>query len=511
MDVTVRETTSLIKSRGVSITSQGFDSSISVAIFLNSVKALSKSLGFSHALAYVVGVLFGSGMFISPGLVAKQTNSMGMTLLVWIVSGTICVFGSLCFCELASALKKTGGEYIFIKEAYGDVAGFCLIWAQTFVIFPTGLAVMGITIGDYCVSPFYDSSSLSGVWLVKSVGIFSILVSLLMNCVSTSFVGKTQIVFSVIQVIALLFFLSIGIWKLSTGDTQNYSKLFESNKPFDAASLSLAFYNSLWAYDGWGLICTITEEMHNPERDLWLAIVIGIPLVIIFYVLINLSFMTVLTHEEIGSSITVATKFIEVSLGKNIALVVPILSLLFVFSSTNAILCITSRSLLSAAREGDLPQPLSFIHRNRCTPIPALCFQVALSFIWILAAGGEAQSLVTYFSFAIWLTYGAAIFAVIVLRIRQPNLPRPIKVWIINPIFMTLVSLYLIIGPFAKQPIESSICLVCLLTAIPAFFMFVRGHNCFPSHLNDFKNRCYEKLRSSMNLVPCVYNEDPKI
>ena len=471
-------------------------------------RELKKSLGLLQAFAYVFGSLFGSGFFISPGLVAKQTNSMGLALLVWIISGTICVFGALCFCELASALKKTGGEFIFIKEAYGNVAGFCLIWTQTFVIYPTGRAIISSTIGEYCVSPFHDTSSPNGRLIVQSVAIFCIFVSLLINCVSTSFVGKTQVFFSSIQVLSLIFFISIGIWKISTGNTQNYPKLFESDKTFDAASLSLAFYNSLWAYDGWGTICTITEELRNPRRDLRIAVVVGVPFVIFCFVLINLSFMAIMTHEEIGRSIIVSTSFIEKSLGKGFTFIVPMLCVLFGFSAINSAICLTSRTLLSAAREGHFPEPLSYIHRDRRTPIPAMTLNFILSTIWVLAVGDKIQSLMTYFSFAIWLTYGAAIFAVVVLRIRQPNLPRPIKVWIINPIFMTLVSLYLVIGPFAKQPIESGICLVFILAGIPIYFLLIHDHKCLPSRFEDCKMRCYHQIRLSFNLVPCVYQED---
>ena len=164
---------------------------------------------------------------------------------------------------------------------------------------------------------------------------------------------------------SLLFFLIIGIWQVSIGNTQNYLKLFESDKPFDAASLSLAFTNSLWAYDGWGSICKITEEMRNPTRDLRLSVIIGIPFVIICFVLINLSFMSIMTHDEIGQSIIVPSVFIEKSLGKQFAFIVPIFCFLFGFSAINSNLCLISRSILSAAREGHFAQPFLYIHRDR--------------------------------------------------------------------------------------------------------------------------------------------------
>ena len=490
-----------------------YEASMSVQIFVTSGMELSKSLGFSHALAYVVGILLGSGIFISPGLVARQTNNMGIALVVWIISGAICLFGALCLCELASALRKTGGEYVFIKEAYGDIAGFCLIWAQTFIIFPTGLAVMAVTAGEYCVAPFHDTTDPTGIWIVKSVSMACLCVSLLINCTSTSFIGKTQVFFSVLQIVSLVFFVVLGLWKVAGGNTQNYDSMFTFNSAFDVRSLGLAFYNSLWAFDGWGMICTITEEMHNPDRDLRLAIQVGIPFVTGFYVLINLSFMSVLTHKEIGNSMTVATRFVEKCLGSKVALAVPVVSTLFGFSAMNAILCITSRSLLSASREGQLPEPLSYIHKTRRTPIPALVLQSILTTFWIVTVGDELQSLVTYFSFAVWLTYGFAIFAVVVLRFKKPNMARPIRVWMANPILMTVVSLYLVVSPYVKQPIESTVCLSCLLVAVPVYYLLLGPIGCKCRCIADNKKRVYKRFLSMFNLVPCSFNnnEDDRV
>ena len=284
---------------------------------------LQRSLRYPHAVAYVVGLIFGSGIFISPGLVAKQTNNMGIALLLWIISGTICTFGALCLCELASALKKTGGIYIFIKEAYGNLAGFCIMWAQTFIIYPAAMAISAVTFGVYCVTPFYDAREFTGIWLVKVVAIFCLFVSLIINSVRISFVAKTQVFFTVVQVLALVFFMVVGLWKAATENTKNYESMFKMETEFEAANLGLAFFNCLWAFDAWDLICNMTEETVNPEKTLRLAILTGIPFVMLCYVLLNLAFMTVLTHTEIGESIMVATKFVEKSLGNQVVFLDP--------------------------------------------------------------------------------------------------------------------------------------------------------------------------------------------
>ena len=268
---------------------------------------LQRSLRYPHAVAYAVGLIFGSGIFISPGLVAKQTNNMGIALLLWIISGTICTFGALCLCELASALKKTGGIYIFIKETYGNLAGFCIIWAQTFIIYPAEKAILSVTFGVYCVTPFYDAREFPEIWLVKTVAIICLFVSLIINCTSISFVAKTQVFFTVIKVLTLAVFIVIGLWKAATGNTKNYEIMFKMETEFEAANLGLAFFNCLWAFEAWDLICNMTEETINPKKTLRLAIITGIPFVMLCYVLLNLAFMTVLTHTEIGESIIVAT------------------------------------------------------------------------------------------------------------------------------------------------------------------------------------------------------------
>ena len=496
------------KSKLITLKQESGKFQASISRFIKSGKELARSLGFLHMFSYIVGILFGSGVFISPSFVAKQTTSMGMALVIWIGAGVICVFGALCFCELAAAIKKSGGEYIFIKETYGDAAAFLTLWAQTLVVTPSALSVLAVTIAEYLLGPFYDTTSSSGIWLVKLIALLFLFIATIINSLSVSYIAKSQVFFTVIQVISVLFLVVLGIWKVSTGHTQNYVSIFDNFGSFDLGSLSIAFYNGLWAYDGWGLVCTITEELQNPERNLRLAIITGIPFVIVCYLLVNLSFMSVLTHHEIANSSTVATSFVEKILGKKVALLVPIAVVLSCFSALNASLLVCSRTLLSASREGHCPEPLSYIHADRRTPIPAVLLFCFLALIWILFLGAGTQGLLIYFSFAIWFTYGLAIFGVIVLRVRQPDLPRPFKVWIINPIFMTLVSLFLIIAPFLKNPLESTICLIGMLLAIPFYFLAIRKNSFAPACCIKLKKRFYNFILFRFKLVPCVYNNN---
>ena len=436
----------------------------------NGVK-LRKSLGCVQAFAYIVGILFGGGLFISASLVARETSNMGMALVAWVTSSIPCLFGALCFCELATMLRKTGGEYIFIKEAFGNVPAFVTVWAQTFIVFPARKAILAITIGEYLLAPFYNMESTTGIWITKGIAIFSLLIVVIINLVSTSFVSRTQMFFTIVQATAVLLIVVLGLWKVSTGHTSSYNHMFaNTTRDFNFGSFSIALYDSLLAYDGWGLISCITEELRNLDRDLWLSVVTGIPFVMFCYVLVNLALMSALTRDEFASSETVATTFVEKIFGKKVAMIMPPAIALSTFCSINGTTFMECRVMLSAAREGQLPEPLSYIHRDKRIPIPATICLFILTILWILPMGNGLQPLITSYSYAVWLTFAFAIISVVVLRVRRPDTPRPFKVWIANPIFTGLIAVSLVITPFVKQPFESSFTLAFILLSLPAYY-----------------------------------------
>ena len=472
-------------------------------------KQLKKSLGCFDVFFYIVGSIIGAGIYVSPGLVARYTNNMGTSLLMWTISGVVCLFGALCFCELAVALKKTGNQYLFIKETYGSVVGFSTIWAQILIVSVTGIAVVSVTIGEHIVEILGGISNEEGQWLVRIIAISCCIISVVINCISISFSAKAYTVFAVVQILGMVFFICIGIWKVSIGETQNFRTMFKSTGSgnMDFSSLSLAFVSALFSYDGWGGTVSLNEELRDMNRSLRLGIITGMPFVIICFLLFNLALMSMLTHAEMGRSITVATAFIEKSIGTQYAVVVPIIVALSCFGSLNASFISGSRTILSASREGQLPLPLSYIHRERCTPIPALFCLLLLSVFWILCLGSQLMNLLIYYSVAIWIVYGAALFGVIVLRIRRPDMERPYKVWLIYPILTTAISCYIVVAPFLKRPIECTICLVVLVTAVPVYYLVGRSA---PECVKNCKSHIYGWMLDRLPLAECVFEMHAK-
>eukprot|EP00112_Aurelia_sp_Birch-Aquarium-sp1_P015991 Seg3587.2 transcript_id=Seg3587.2/GoldUCD/mRNA.D3Y31 product="Glycoprotein-associated_amino acid transporter b0,+AT1" protein_id=Seg3587.2/GoldUCD/D3Y31 len=475
----------------------------------NGGEELRKSLGFIQAFAYVVGILLGTGVFVSPSLVARQTSNMGMALIAWLLAAIPCLLGALCLCELACMLRKTGGTYLFILEAYGQEVAYITIWAKVIVVMPAVTAILGITAGEHILSPFYDIFSNSGIWLVKTIAVLFCLASFGINCLSNSFVGKTQVVVTATQTLITMFIVCLGVLKISQDGMQNFNTMFQGSGNFDLGKFGIALYNGLWAYDGWACLSSITEELRNVERDLRLAVVTGISFVTVCFLLISLALMSALTHKEIAQSATVTSHFVVKVLGSKASFIIPVAVTLSCFGSSNAAYFMQARATLSAAREGQLPAIFSYIHRKKRTPVPATFLQLVITTIWVLSVGEKIESMITSMLFAVWLEYSLAIFAVVVLRLKRPMLSRPFKVWLANPIVTSIIALFLVVVPFVRRPIESSVCLAILLTGIPVHYVFVKKKEKLPNKLMMLMNRLEDVLQSKLNLVPCIYKETP--
>ncbi len=288
------DTRSTIKESWKNGETQTFDESIPLVkaekisknSFIDSGKELRRSLGFWHAFVFIVGILFGSGIFISPGLIAKETSSMGMAIVVWIISGIPCLFGALCFCELTCMYGKTGGQYIFIYEAYGRLTAFMFMWVTMLVIIPVNMVVLSTAIGDHVAQPIFSHNSSSEFWLSKAIGILSMIIITIVNCMNASLIGKMQIWFTVTQTVSVIFLVILGIWQVCIGKTENYAVMFKNTSNFEIGSFGLAIYNGMWGYEGWGSISSVSEELKDLKKNLWLSIVTAIPFVMFCYVLV---------------------------------------------------------------------------------------------------------------------------------------------------------------------------------------------------------------------------------
>lgn len=470
----------------------------------SSKQKLQRTLGLPQGFSLMVGLILGSGIFISPGLVANDTSSTGMMLIVWVCAGILALMGSLCYCELGCLIKMTGSNYANILNIYGNVCAFLCAWTTCFVIDPSSTSAIALTIGVYFTKPFYSSPEEANT-AAKLVALGVIIISCFINCISVKFSNRVQSVFAVAQISSVVFVIVLGVWKLSEHNVENFHNVFNGTD-LDAGStlhIGIALFGALWSFDGWAAINNIIEELHNVERNLLLTVVTSFPFVIFCYMMVNISFLSVLSHKDMSTSKAVGVDFVKAVLGEKMSYLMMVLVGLSSYGTLNGTVFSCPRTTLSASREGHMPTMFSFIHRRSGALIPAIILLTLLSSLMLLPSASSLNSLILIFSQAQWVMYGASLFGVVILRIRQPNAHRPFKVFILIPILMSLISLFLVIIPFFRNPLESTLVALFILAGLPVYFVFIHHSLSLPRccvHSMDSLNASVQKY---FNMVPC--------
>uniref|UniRef100_A0A3B3RW14 b(0,+)-type amino acid transporter 1 n=1 Tax=Paramormyrops kingsleyae TaxID=1676925 RepID=A0A3B3RW14_9TELE len=439
------------------------------SIMLLSLRLLQQ-VGLFSGICLIVGSMIGSGIFMSPRAVLEHTGAVGPCLSVWAAGGILSTLGALCYAELGTMIRQSGAEYSYLLEAFGPLTAYLFSWMSIVVLRPASAAVSALTIGEYAAAPFYQGCS-PPVLVVKSLSAVSILLILLVNCQSVKLVSYVQNFFTVAKLSIIFVFTVAGIVLLAQGHTQNLTNAFEGASLLPG-NLGLAFYSSLWAYDGWNQLNCITEELKDPSRNLPLAIFIGIPLVSVCYILVNIAYLTVMTPTEILQSPAVAVTFGDRVLYP-FSWIVPLFVVLSSFGAANGYGLTGGRLTYRAGREGHMVKILSFISLKHHTPSPGVIFNGILSMFYILPA--DIDSLINYCSFAQWAFYGLTASALIVMRFTRKDMKRPFRVPLVIPAVLILMCGYLVLAPILEKPQwEYFYCIAFALSGLILYFPFVR-------------------------------------
>ncbi|XP_040185390.1 B(0,+)-type amino acid transporter 1 [Rana temporaria] len=430
---------------------------------------LKKRVGLFSGISLIVGTIIGSGIFISPKSVLRNTGALGPCLIVWAGCGVIGILGALCFAELGTMITKSGGEYPYLMEAFGPIPAFLFSWASVIVTKPSSFAIICLSFAEYASAPFYPGCEPPQV-VIKCLAAAAIMMITVVNCLSVKWASYLQNFLTVAKMIIVIIIIVSGIVLLIQGNTQNFENSFEGSS-ITAGGIGLALYNGLWAYDGWNQLNYITEELKNPYRNLPLAIILGIPLVMACYLLINIAYFTVMTPTELLQSPAVAVTFGDRVLHPA-AWLVPLFVAFSTIGSANGSCFTAGRLTYVAGREGHMLKFLSYISVKRLTPLPAIVSYGIIGMIYIIPA--DINTLINYFSFAVWIFYGLTIAGLIVMRFTKKDMKRPIKIPIVIPILMVLVSAYLVIAPIVDEPEWAYLyCVIFILSGLIVYFPFV--------------------------------------
>ncbi|XP_076338073.1 large neutral amino acids transporter small subunit 2-like isoform X2 [Tachypleus tridentatus] len=404
--------------------------------YVNGVK-LGKELGLLNGIALIVGIIVGSGIFVSPRGVLQEAGSIGMALIVWISCGVISMLGALCYAELGTAIPKSGGDYAYIYEAFGPLPAFLFLWVAVLIIMPVGSAIAALTFANYILEPFFPDCAPppNGVRLIAAVVICLLL---FVNCYSVKLAASVQDVFTFAKIIALIIIIVAGLVHIGMGNTHNFQNTFEGTTT-EPGYIALAFYSGIFSYSGWNYLNFVTEELKDPYRNLPRAIYISLPLVTVVYVMTNVAYFAVLSPHEILSSNAVAVTFGERMLGV-MAWVMPVSVALSTFGGLNGGIFASSRLFYVGAREGQLPAFLAMINTSYFTPMSSLLFLGALTLAYLSTV--QVYTLINYVTFSEAFFVMFSVAGLLWLRQKRPNLKRPIKTGIGAIIMLSGIPVY---------------------------------------------------------------------
>ncbi|XP_074646049.1 b(0,+)-type amino acid transporter 1-like isoform X2 [Tubulanus polymorphus] len=438
--------------------------------------ALKKEVGLISGVSLIVGTMIGSGIFISPTGVITKAGSVASSLCIWFGCGIISMLGSLVYAELGTLITKSGCEYAYLYDAFGPlhkfigpIPAFLYSWISVIILDPSSFAVVALAFASYVSAPFFDDCG-PPVFIVKSISITCILTVSSINAYSIRLAARVQVVFTIAKVIALIIIAVGGIVKMAQGNTQYLAEGFKDSST-NPTSIALAFYSGLWAYGGWNNLNFVTEEMKNPEKNLPRALMIAIPLVTVIYLLVNVSYFSVMSKEEVLGSTAVAVTWGKDVLG-SFVWVIPLSVAMSTFGACNGSIFCRARLIFAAARKGHLMDILSMVHVKQLTPLPSLVFTTIIAIIMVIP--GDIFTLIDFLSFTAWLFYGLTMIAFLVLRYTMKDVHRPYKCPIPIAVIMLLISLYLVIAPIVQDPqIELLYAFIFVIGGIIFYIPFV--------------------------------------
>ncbi|KIO13766.1 hypothetical protein M404DRAFT_953704 [Pisolithus tinctorius Marx 270] len=434
-------------------------------------EAVEKSIGLIQGIGLVVGLQIGSGIFSSPGVVVANTHSVGASLAVWLASGLLAWTGASSYAELGSSIPLNGGAQAYLAYAYGPLVSYLFAWTAISALKPGSNAVISLIFAEYLNRLLWHTTRVQvspdeiPPWAIKLTAVVAV-VLVACICAATRNMGTRAAVVFMSMSITI-----IGLMQLIRGRVSESFKepLFDGSSQ-SPSEYSLALYSGLWAFDGWDQANYVGGEMKNPERNIPRAIHWSMFIVISLFLLANISYLVVLDKQTVGLSNTVALDFGRALFGPVGGMVFALMVAISCFGALNGTVFTCARLVAVAGREGYLPAMFGKLHKSRKTPVNAISLQAGLTIAFIVVGGGF-RSLINFSVLASWAFYFLTVLGLVILRVKEPNLERPYRTWIVTPLTFCAVALFLLCMPIIAAPLEAAAVLGFVLAGVPVYYL----------------------------------------
>ncbi|XP_014670108.1 PREDICTED: Y+L amino acid transporter 2-like isoform X1 [Priapulus caudatus] len=434
---------------------------------------MRKELTLLRAIALSAGSIIGSGIFVSPKGVLMHAGSVGLSLILWVACGIFSAFGSLSYAEIGVTVPKSGGIYSYMHEAFGSLISFLFVWTELVLRRPTSQCIAALATVKYLLEPIFVGCDVSPA-TTRLLALFVLITLTAINCWSVTWAAHIQNWMFYIKLVALGAIIVMGFVEIikRKGDVPNFDSAFDGTTS-SVGEIGLAMYSGLFAYAGVEAINYSAEELKNVKRDLPRTIYISIAIVTTAYTLANIAYFTVLTKEEVLTSNAVAAVFAQRTMGP-ISIIMPIMVMCSVMGSLNSNIFTAGRLYFVSARDGGhMPSVIGMLSVHRYTPFPAMILCSFITSVYLLVFSDDIYSLLDYYGFFRWIVSSSGIVALVYLRWKKPDLPRPLRFPMCVHIVFLLGCAALIITPIYLQPVKSLTAACLLLSGIPVYFLLI--------------------------------------
>jgi len=448
---------------------------------------LIRGLNVWHATSIVAGTIIGSGIFLVPAEMMQAVGSAGLVYLAWIVGGVLSFFGALTYAELGAVRPYSGGEYVYVRDAYGPLWGFLYGWTWFLIAKPASIATItaGLVrvLGTFPGFSFLPHSLIA--WHVTSqrvlvinyghlVAIAAAVLITAINYVGVRKAGNFQFAFTVLKVVMIVG-IAVIAFTARSGSWTNFESSFAGAKG-GMVGFMAALVAALWAYDGWNDLNMVSEEIQRPEKTLPIALIAGVGLVAVLYMGMNAGIQRALPATTIAQAAVPASAASEAAIGAFGVSLVSIGMIISMLAGLNGTVMSGGRVPFAVARDGYLFKALGEVHPRFHTPALALVIQCAVAMLLVLV-GGAFQELFSLAIFAEWLFYMVAASTIFVFRKREPEVYRPYRTagYPVVPMVFIATAAVLLCYTFISNLRNSMGGVLVILLGVPVYYWFARS------------------------------------
>lgn len=418
-------------------------------------------LTLSDAIAVIVGIVIGAGIFQTPALVAAQAGSNINVLLLWLAGGIVSLVGALCYAELATAYPNVGGVYYYLKRSFGREVAFLFAWARMTVIQTGSIALLAFVFGDYASQILRFGTFSSSIYAAVAIACLTAL-----NILGLQQGKWAQNLLTVAKVLGLLLVVLMGITAIPNTTVPT--------EPVSSGNWGLAMVFVLLSYGGWNEAAYISAEIHNKERNILRSLLWSIGIITGIYLLINFAYLRGLGLANMAQSEAVAADLMRSLWGEAGAIFISLLIAVCTLGAINATILTGARTNYALGQDFSL---FSFMGRwqKRSTPTRAYLLQLAIALALVVLGTitrGGFETMVDYTAPVFWLFFLLSGVSLLILRMREPHILRPFRVpfYPITPLLFCAVCGYLLYSSLAYTGIGAVVGVLAVIAGIPLLF-----------------------------------------